>query len=42
MAELKWKTKEVLDAERNKPSIIDELQKTQADLVFSLMMNGVI
>jgi hypothetical protein len=42
MADLKWKTEEVLEAERNKPSQLEELEKSQADLVFELMMGGVI
>lgn len=42
MSEIQWKTKEELDAEKNQPNPLEELQKTQADLVFSLMMNGVI
>ena len=42
MGEITWKTKEEIDAELQKLSPIQELEKTQTDLVFSLMMNGVI
>jgi len=42
MAEINWKTEEVLEAERNKKSQIEELQQSQADLIFELMMGGVI
>lgn len=42
MAEIKWKTKEELEAERNQPSPIETLEQSQTDLIFTLMMNGVI
>lgn len=42
MAEVKWKTKEVLEAEKNTPTPLEEISKQQTDLVFTLMMNGVI
>jgi hypothetical protein len=42
MADLTWKTEEELEIERNKLSQIQELEKSQADLIFELMMGGVI
>jgi hypothetical protein len=42
MAEIVWKTKEEIDAELQKLSPIQELEKSQADLIYSLMMGGVI
>lgn len=42
MAEIKWKTKEEIEAERNKPNPVEALEQSQTDLIFTLMMNGVI
>ena len=42
LSEITWKTKEEIEAELNQPNPIEELEKTQTDLLYSLMMNGVI
>lgn len=42
MAEINWKTAEEIEAERTKLSPVQELEQSQTDLVYTLMMNGVI
>jgi len=42
MADMEWKTQEEVDAEKNQKSDIQVLQENQADLVMTLMMNGVL
>lgn len=42
MAEFNWVTQEELEAEAKKKPQITILEETQSDLIFTLMMNGVI
>jgi len=43
MANIEWKTKEQLEQENiPQPSELDILKKQQADLIFQLMINGVL
>jgi hypothetical protein len=42
MAEIEWKTKEEINNEKSQPSELEIIKKQQADLIFSLMMNGVL
>jgi hypothetical protein len=42
MAEMEWQTQEELEAERNKKTDFQVLSETQSDLIYTLMMNGVI
>lgn len=44
MGEINWKTKEQIEEELNNPQLtqVEEIAKQQTDLLFTLMMNGVI
>lgn len=44
MGEITWKTKEQIEEELNNPPLtqVEEIAKQQTDLLFTLMMNGVI
>lgn len=42
MAELEWKTQEEIEADQNKKTDVQVLSETQSDLIYTLMMNGVI
>ena len=42
MAKFNWKTQEEIQEEQNKKAPVDELAQAQADLIYTLVMNGVI
>lgn len=43
MADINWKTKEQIEEEtKEQPDRIGVLEQTQSDLIFNLMMNGVL